>query len=165
MVRRAFVPLALVAVMLASGACNNARDSIPDISEQPSEVVKGARDPGTRKRSPIKEIMAKLTMGPRSLTPLIGEELKTDPPPWETIQSQAKEFVSLSSSMSKYDPPKGSKESWLKVTSEYAESAAALEKAVQAKDREAALAAQDSLANSCIACHQEHRRMGAGMGK
>jgi hypothetical protein len=114
--------------------------------------------------TPIKEIMARLTRGPQSLTPLLATELKTEPPPWETIQSQTKEFARLAASMSGYDPPKGSKESWAKLTGSYAESAAALERAAQARDREAALAAHKSLAGSCMVCHREHRGMGPGMG-
>jgi mono/diheme cytochrome c family protein len=108
--------------------------------------------------------MNKLTKGPQSLTMVIGGELKSDQPPWDTIGPQAKEFAQLAGTMGKYDPPKGDKESWERLTTAYADSAAALERAAQAKDREAALAAHKALAGSCQACHMQHRGMGPGGG-
>jgi len=111
-------------------------------------------------RGPIAEIMGKLTKGPQSLTTVIGQELETDPLPWDKLQSQSKEFAELARTMGKYDPPKGSKESWAKMTSAYTDSAVALEKAVEAKDKDAALAAHQTLSNSCKACHNEHKGMG-----
>ena len=114
--------------------------------------------------SGIKPIMTKLAKGPNSLTPLLERELKQEPPPWETIQGQAKEYALLASELGAHNPPKGSKESWATSTAAYAGSATDLDKAAQAKDKDAALAAHGKLANSCMACHREHRRMGPGMG-
>src|SRR5205823_3288273 len=85
--------------------------------------------------SKIKEVMGKLTKGPNSLTPLIGNELNEAQPPWETIQSQTREYAQLAATLGQYDPPKGHKESWAKLASAYAESAADLDKAAQAKDK------------------------------
>jgi hypothetical protein len=106
--------------------------------------------------------MAKLTKGPQSLTTTIGSELKQDPPPWNTIQPQAKEFVELAKSMSQHKPPRGSDESWQKLTADYANSAVELERAVTAKDKEAATKAHAALSGSCMACHREHRGMAPG---
>jgi cytochrome c556 len=66
--------------------------------------------------------------------------------------------------MGKNDPPKGTKESWNEFSTAYADSAAALDRAAQAKDRKAALEAHGQLAGSCTQCHKEHRRMGRGPG-
>jgi hypothetical protein len=108
--------------------------------------------------------MTRLTKGPNSLTPVIGKELKEENPPWETVQSQTKEYVQLASAMTGNDPPKGHKSSWEKLTLAYAEWAAELDKAAQAKDKSAALEAHGKLAGSCMACHREHREMRKGMG-
>jgi hypothetical protein len=119
---------------------------------------------GTGSSPTIKEIMGKLTKGPNSLTPIIGEELEAENPPWETLQPQTKEFAQLASSMGKNTPPKGHQGSWEKLTSAYAEWASDLDEAVQAKNKAAALEAHGKLAGSCMACHREHRVMRKGMG-
>ena len=110
----------------------------------------------------IKQIMIKLAKGPNSLTPVIGNELNQDPPPWETIQGQTKEYYQSASEMGKYDPPKGTKESWIKLTTAYADLAAELDRAAAAKNKETAKVAHDQLKNSCNDCHQQHRMMGRG---
>jgi hypothetical protein len=94
----------------------------------------------------------------------LAKELETDPPPWDRLEPQAKEFVELAAAMGKHEPPRGSKESWAKFTSAYSDTAAALNKAVQAKDKEAAIAAHEILSTSCMACHKEHKGMG-GFGR
>jgi XXXCH domain-containing protein len=163
--RRKLVLQAVLASLIVSGACHKAKDS-GQVNNGPPPGMGGPGmmgGPGW-KPTPIKGIMNKLTKGRQSLTSVIGEELKQDPPPWDTIQPQTKEFVELASSMSKYDPPKGSKESWEKQTSAYTESAKELDKAAQTKDKAAALAAHDKLATSCKACHDAHRGGGPGMG-
>jgi Cytochrome C' len=108
--------------------------------------------------------MFKLSRGPNSLTPLLKSELAQNPPPWETIQPQTKEYAELTAELSKYDPPKGTKESWKELTLAYAESAQEMNKAALAKDARAALSAHADLENSCNSCHREHRRMGGPRG-
>jgi hypothetical protein len=144
---------------------------IPGVAVSLSVVVllggcqgrRGADAPGTSS-SGIKPIMVRLARGPNSLTPVLGRELKESEPPWETIQVQAGEYARLAAEMAKYTPPKGSAESWARLASEYAGSASALDKAAQAKDKAAAVAAHGQLTASCKACHQEHRKKGPGMG-
>jgi hypothetical protein len=99
---------------------------------------------GTGSSPTIKEIMGKLTKGPSSLTPIIGEELEAENPPWETLQAQTKEFAQLASSMGKNTPPKGHQGSWEKLTSAYAEWASDLDEAIQAKNKSAALEAHSA---------------------
>jgi hypothetical protein len=108
--------------------------------------------------------MGKLTKGPNSLTPVIGKELEADPPAWDTIQPQTKEYARLAAAMGKNDPPKGTKESWTKLSAVFADSAAALDKAAQARNRDAAVEAHGQIAGSCMECHRAHRQMGPGMG-
>jgi hypothetical protein len=156
-----------IIVTLSAGGCNQA-----DSEDQPNLPppgtgggMPGGGGPTGGGGSPgIRQIMVKLAKGPNSLTPVIGNELQQDPPPWDTIQGQAKEYAQSAAELGKYDPPKGAKESWAKLTAAFAESGAELERAAMAKDKEAARLSHDQLKNSCNACHQEHRRMGRGGG-
>jgi hypothetical protein len=147
--------------LLLVGGCSEG-DGQPPMGQLPQggPAAAGPPTPG------IKQIMVKLAKGPQSLTPIIGNELNQDPPPWETIQGQTKEYVASASELGKYDPPKGAKESWIKLTAAFADSAVELDRAASAKDKDAARVAHDQLKNSCNACHQPHRGMGrAGGGR
>jgi Cytochrome C' len=130
----------------------------------------GGPGPGSEASAPLgdspttKQVMSKLGKGPNALTPVIGKELETDPPAWETIGPHAAEYARLAVAMGKNEPRKGSKESWTDLSGAFAESAQALNKAAQAKDRKAALEAHGQLAGSCTQCHREHRQMGPGGG-
>ena len=149
----------LAGVLVACLGCNGEDEREP-----------GGPGPGSAASEPlgdsptIKQVMVKLTKGPGSLTPVIGKELETDPPPWETIGPQTAEYARLAAAMGKNEPPKGTKESWTELSGDFAQSAEALNKAVQAKDRKAALEAHGQLAGSCMQCHREHRKMGPGGG-
>jgi hypothetical protein len=146
--------------LLAAGGCGGEADH-----EGP-----GGPGPGPEASAPlgdsptIKQVMVKLTKGPNSLTPVIGKELEAEPPAWETIQPQTKEYARLAAAMSKNEPSKGAKESWTKLSTAFADSAAALDKAAQAKNKDAALEAHGQLAGSCMECHKEHRGGRGGPG-
>jgi hypothetical protein len=167
---------ALLAVLVSVGACNKSKKNANNaVSQGPNnfggapEGMPGGQWPGGPggpggPRGPIGEIMAKLTNGPQSLTNIIGAELNEPTPPWDKIQPQTKEYAQLASSMSKYDPPKGEKDTWLKLTGAFTQSANDLEHAAEAKDTDAARAAHRSLRNSCQTCHDAHRRGRGGMG-
>lgn len=164
--RSTLLPLTLLAVILGSGGCGPGKEEGPTNSApqggQPGQPSGAADGGGTS--SNIKQIMAKLGKGPQALTAVIGRELEAEQPPWDTLQSQAKEYAQLAAALGKYDPPMGSKESWRKHTAAYADSAAALDRAAQVKDREATKAAHARLTNSCLGCHKEHRQMRLGAG-
>ncbi len=87
----------------------------------------------------------------------IGKELREEPPPWDAIEPQAKEYAQIAASLGQHDPPMGSKESWARLTESFGRSAASLDRAAQARDREAALTAHKTLAKSCQGCHVEHQ--------
>lgn len=124
----------------------------------------GPAGPDAGPPSGIKKIMAAIGRGPNALTEAIGRELNEPQPPWESIQDQSKNYAQMSLELASLEPPKGSKESWTEKTGTLAGLAAELDKAAQAKDKDAALAAHGELKNSCMACHREHRTMGRGMG-
>jgi hypothetical protein len=161
---RTLLPVWLI-VLLAAGGCSEG-DNENQVNEPPPGAgggPPGGGGPGGGAPG-IRQIMAKLGRGPNALTPVIGNALQQDPPPWDTIQGQAKEYAQSAAELGKFDPPKGAKESWVKLTAAFADSGAELEKAAIAKDKEAARLSHDQLKNSCNACHQEHRRMGRGGG-
>src|SRR5262249_49830875 len=112
------------------------------------------------------DIMTKLFRGPQSLKDSIGRELNTHSPAWDSIQPQAKEVSQLTASLAKYDPPKGSKESWTKHTSSLSETGATLASAAEHKNKADALAAYGVLSDnkSCMSCHREHKGGPGGPG-
>jgi EF hand len=118
-----------------------------------------------KQSSPISEIMDKLNKGPQSLTELLDADLSSDPTPWDAIQPRTKMFAKLVADLARYDPPKGSKESWAKQISAYAAFAAAMDRAAQAKDKIVVVAVHEKLSNSCMACHQQHKMGPGGPGE
>jgi hypothetical protein len=170
--RVAFTPT-LLAALFACGGCaegtgggevGQGPTNASVVPAPPAEGVEARKSEGDVTSPSIREIMIKLTKGPNSLTPVLGKELKDNPPPWETIQGQTKEFAQLAAALENNEPPKGSKKSWAELTADYAGSAAELDRAAQARDSAAALAAHRQLSESCRSCHQEHRKMGPGRG-
>lgn len=148
---------------LAVAWCATACDS----GSNPNDTIAGgAPRPAGPAAAPsqISALMTKLAKGPSALTALIGNELNTDPPPWDQLQNQTTEYVTLVADLANYDPPKGSKESWTRNIRAYSELAAALQKGVAARDADAALTAHGEITRSCMACHREHRPMGPGGG-
>ncbi|HEV3122820.1 MAG TPA: hypothetical protein VGY53_12990 [Isosphaeraceae bacterium] len=134
-----------------------------DSGDDGAQAASGAQGGVGLPRS-IKGIMAKISRGPAALTPLIGKELQANPPDWETIVPQSQKYHQLAKALETYEPPKGTKESWVALTADFTASSAELERAALAKDQKAASAAQGELANSCLPCHREHRAMrGGGM--
>jgi len=105
----------------------------------------------------VKDIMGKLNK-PTGLYFNIGKELRESDPMWAEVQRDAKEVARLAAVLGKNAPPKGDKESWDKLTKEYAANAAALEKATAAKDQAAARAAYAKMGGeACNTCHKAHR--------
>jgi hypothetical protein len=168
---RLLVFQALLVLLAGVAACNKSKTS-----EQVNQggANAGGPPPGMpagppmggpgRPHGPIGEAMTKLAKGPQSLNALIGNELKGESPPWDTLQPQAKEYAQLTASLSKYDPPKGDKASWTKQADAFAQTAGELEHAADAKDKSAALAAHQKLQMSCKACHDAHRGGPGGRG-
>jgi hypothetical protein len=89
----------------------------------------------------------------------IGAELRSDSPDWKEIQPQAKEVAKLTAMLGKGKPPKGDATSWAKLTKDFAANAAALDKAIAAKDQTAAKAAYAKMSGkTCETCHEAHRK-------
>jgi len=162
---RALGFVVLLAIVAVGTACNKNQNA--DGFAQGGEG--GGPPPGMgggrgARRGPIGETMTKLFKGRPALKDSIGSELNSDSPSWDTIQPQTKEFAQLVSSLSKYDPPKGSKESWTKLTTAFSEQATAMDRAAGAKNKNDALTAYSTISESCKTCHQAHRGGPGGMG-
>jgi len=106
----------------------------------------------------IKQVMKKLNSGPNSMTITIKKELQDDSPSWDDIKKDTQEYLKLAGAVGKNDPPKGEKDSWTKLTKDYADNAKALDAAAQKKDKKAALAAHQKITSACKVCHDEHRK-------
>ena len=112
---------------------------------------------GSGESMSTRAIMGKIGKGPQALQGKLGKELKGDAPPWDALQAQTTEYVALASALAKNEPRRGSKESWTKLSTAFAESASALDQAVRSKNRDAAMAAHAALGNACMSCHQQHK--------
>jgi hypothetical protein len=106
----------------------------------------------------IKEVMGKLTKGPKSLTPTIAKELNADEPTWDDIKKQSKEFCTFAEALGKNKAPKGDAKSWTKLTDAYNDSAKELAEAADKMDKKAALTAMKKLQGACMACHKAHKK-------
>jgi hypothetical protein len=163
---RFLAPPLVATVLLAFAGCGSSEDPNappvpPGADAGPGGPGPGGPGPGGRGGAPsgISKVMSKRSNGVDYLTPLIGKALEADPPAWDTIEPQAKEYAKLAKTLPDSEPPRGSKESWTKLATAFATTAESLDKAVSAKDRNAALDAHARLTESCMECHREHRRM------
>ncbi len=159
-------PVSLTFLLFLPG-CADESPSNP-ASNSAGAPGKGAPGPGAgqaaRSNPKLKAIMSKVGRGPQALQGSLGEALKQGEPAWDAIQPKTQEYAQLASEIGKYEPVKGTKDSWAKLSLAFAESATELEHAAQAKDKSKTKEALDSLGGSCMACHREHRIMGPGMG-
>ncbi len=157
--RGALLLVAFLAISSAASGCGKTATT------GAGPMPMGGGPPGGGGNPKIKQAMNKIGgKSPTALSARINQELNAEPPAWETIQPQAAEYAKLTAELGQMDPPKGSKESWTKLTTAFSASATALDKAVQAKDVAAARAADMQLMGSCMDCHREHRGRPDGPG-
>lgn len=105
----------------------------------------------------IEEIMKKVNKGKGALHGQVGDALKQGTVDWDAVQKRTKEIAALADFLGKNDPPKGSKESWAKLTKTYADDAKALNAAAEKMDKTAAMSAHRKLQGECMGCHRAHR--------
>src|SRR5712692_8424983 len=114
--RRAPLLVAVLAVPLAGWGCGgtaNPGQGTPPPGGPPQGGVPSGRGGGDAN---LKQIMGKIGRGPNALSALLDREVKADPPAWETIQPQTAEYAKLATDLGKSDPPRGSKDSWAKLS-------------------------------------------------
>jgi hypothetical protein len=155
----------LLAVLIAlSAMICGCREQNRDTPQPPGgQQAPGVGMAGDERAS--RQIMIRLGKGPNALDGTVKRELQGDEPDWASIQPHAAEYAQMAADLGKAEPAKGSKESWVKETTAFAESAAALDKSAQDKDLNAARVAHEKLSRSCMQCHREHRGPPGGPGK
>lgn len=161
--RGAPVLLSFFAAVLSLVGCGDENTNEP-LAGLP-KGASGAAPGGTPASNPrLKAIMEKVGKGPQALQGSLSGALKQGEPSWDSIQPKTKEYATLAADLGKHDPPKGDKASWAKLSQTFADSAAVLDKAALAREKEQAVAALDSLGSSCMACHRQHRGGPGGPG-
>ena len=163
---RVFTLLLIPACAVVLGGCGDETSNGPIAGGPVSKGAPGGGPGSAAASNPkLKAIMTKVGKGPQSLQDSLKAAMKEQPPAWDAIGPKAKEYAQLAAEAGKYDPPRGEKSSWTKLTQAFAESASDLDQAAQAKDKEKTSVALDSLGNSCQSCHRQHRMMrGPGGG-
>jgi hypothetical protein len=86
-----------------------------------------------------------------------GAVLKDQPVDWGRLTPLAQRYAEITAQVSRNPPPKGSAESWGKLSSGFAANGHRLRDAVQMHDRNDAYEAWNDLHRSCVKCHQAHR--------
>lgn len=104
----------------------------------------------------IAEIMKK-AHAKNGLLGKLGTALKKEDTDWAAVHKDAAQLVKLGQALGKNDPPKGTAESWEKLTKGYVKTAEALVAAAEEKDKEAAVSSQKKLQGSCMGCHKQHK--------
>ena len=114
------------------------------------------KDKEKGKAHTIKEIMKLAHTDKAALIKTIAADLKGDVK-WDEVGKKTKELVGLSDELSTSKPPKGSEESWKKVSGDYNDGAKKLNEAAEKKELEAAKTALGTLQTSCRGCHTQHK--------
>ena len=115
------------------------------------------RDDDEEPPPPVKEIMGALNKGPEALTSKIGRALDKAEPNWASLADRTETYVGHVKDLGRNSPPRGGVASWKTQTKEYLENAEALDDAVAAHDRKAALAAHEKIEQACAGCHVKHK--------
>jgi cytochrome c556 len=120
-------------------------------------VVSAATSADEKEKKPesIKEFMKTAHKGADAYVAVVGKALKAKD--FEKAAPTAKAWAALAPHLGDFDPPKGDKESWKKLTKKYATAVEALNKAVEGKDAKAAGSAFKAASTSCKGCHTAHR--------
>jgi cytochrome c556 len=117
-------------------------------------IVTGAAQAEDKPES-IKEIMKKAHAGDEAFRSSIGKALKAKD--FESAATTMKAWSALAPHLGSFDPPKGDKESWKKMTKKYAENVKALTKAIDDKDARAAGKDLKAINSMCVTCHKAHK--------
>ena len=111
---------------------------------------------GEDKTPSIKEIMKAVAAKETGLCGKCAAAGKAEK--WEDAQKFSKQLAACVSSLPKNACPKGDADSWAKLSKEFAEQAAAVSKAAEAKDAKEFAAAMKAFTGSCKACHDAHKK-------
>jgi len=111
----------------------------------------------TKRIPSIRAVMQKQYRVTRAPFVLIKKELDSTMPDWEKAGEAAREFAALAAVLPKNEPKWGEKASWTRFTTLHIDDAKELERAAEARDREAVQTVHRRLETACKACHDAHR--------
>jgi hypothetical protein len=117
-------------------------------------LVSGGALAGEKPES-IGEIMEKAHEGDEAFRAAIAKALKAKD--FDSAATTMKAWGALAPHLGKFDPPRGDKESWKKLTKKYGDSVKALSKAIDSKDAKAAGKELKAINTSCATCHKAHK--------
>jgi len=113
------------------------------------------KDKDDSKPKNIKEVMKKAHAADDAFRKGIAKNIKDKD--FEAAATTMKAWVAISGHLGSFDPPKGEKADWEKVTKKYAENVKTLAKAVEDKDGKVANKALGVVNASCGGCHKAHK--------
>jgi hypothetical protein len=152
--------LAMLAVVLVFGCGPTKTDNT---NNPPPPGPPGQPPPGdTGAPGGIKQVMKRFG-GPQGLPAKIGGELTANPPSWDDLLKDTTDLKAQAAVLETATPAKGTKDSWVKHVKDFADLAAALDDAIQAKDQAKAKDAQAKLGRgdmrspACSDCHKDHK--------
>lgn len=105
----------------------------------------------------IKEIMQRSHRCSNAYIRDVEDELDKKESDWTVVAARARELVRVGKLLALNTPPKGSKESWEKLTTLYTARATVLVDAAERKDKEEATLQTERFFGLCRTCHQAHR--------
>ncbi len=112
-------------------------------------------DKKPEKPKDIKEIMNKGHKGKKALLNVVGNELKAEK--WDKVQEATEQMKVFGETIGDFDPPKGDKESWKKMTDKYKEQTKKMDEAADKKDAAGTEKALKMVQDSCKGCHSQHK--------
>ncbi len=118
-------------------------------------IVTGAAQAADEKPESIGDIMKKAHKGATAFKTVITKNLKDKD--FDAAGNTMKAWSTIAKHLGEFEPPKGSKESWKKMTTKYADNVKALAKAVDDKNLSAANKALKAINGSCGSCHKAHK--------
>lgn len=105
----------------------------------------------------ISEVMKKSNNPRTGLRKDITDAVKAGAVDWDAVQEKTKELAELADALGKNTPPRGSKESWTKLSKEWAKGAKELDEAAKKKDTATVTSVQATLQRKCGSCHMAHQ--------
>lgn len=105
----------------------------------------------------IKEIMREAHKCSTAYIRYIRIEMDKDEPDWKIVQDKSRELVRAGKLLALNTPPKGSAESWERITTLYTSRATVLSEAAEVRDLEEGRVVARRMQAMCSACHRAHK--------
>lgn len=107
---------------------------------------------------PAPDVVMRTTHKPRfGLRDVIAAEAAKPNPDHKMMEQAAAEFTKLLANLELYEPPRGDRNSWVRLSREYHQLAQKLEEAVKKKDTPGVIAVIKTQGKKCDTCHESHR--------